>query len=71
MGPQILYCYQQPWLKVIKNTSWNDSQSVFLDNTSEKALAGRYYGETFMMLAFYCDTQLILCCAFRPYKHFI
>lgn len=40
-GPQILHCSRQSWLKVIKNTSWSDSQSVFPDNASEKALACR------------------------------
>lgn len=37
--PHSLYCTEPSWLNIIKNTSWTDSQCVFLvDNTSEKAL---------------------------------
>lgn len=56
IGHEILYC---SCLKVIKNTSWSDSQSVFLDNTNEKALAGRYHGETVSVWPFRVMNSLL------------
>jgi len=50
MGLQILYCSQLSALKVIKNTSWSDSQSIFLDTVRKLWQEDASASECFFLL---------------------